>query len=330
MFQAHSLNRQALTYGNQTVLGTIHRDEFGSSQKPIQHFSIAAMNTAEKKFFDFVLASYNTSLRGKIGVLPMLTETNTAGLTIKNIPAFNDNYIWLIQGNDQRCALVDPGEAAPVLAELQSQNLQLDTIIITHHHADHVGGVAELLRHYPKAKVIGPANDPVMMLTQSVQGGDCIDVFGETFLVIDVPGHTNGHIAYVGDGKLFCGDVLFSAGCGRVFEGTYQQMYDSLQKLASLPQETEVYCAHEYTSSNLSFALAVEPENDLLHQYRDEVNRLRAQKKPTIPTTLRQEKWVNPFLRCQEPDVMKAVSERTNDLSALSVFSALRDWKNEF
>lgn len=125
--------------------------------------------------------------------------------------------------------MVDPGEAAPVLAKLQQDNLELELILITHHHQDHVGGVAELLRHYPKAKVIGPSQDPVLMLTQSVQGGDRIDIFGETFLVMDVPGHTLGHIAYVGDGKLFCGDVLFSAGCGRVFEGTYEQMFHSLQ-----------------------------------------------------------------------------------------------------
>lgn len=260
----------------------------------------------------------------------MLTDKKNSGLTVESIPAFNDNYIWLIQNNSQSCALVDPGEAAPVLQRLQQDNLELELIIITHHHPDHVGGVAELLRHYPKAQVIGPSNDPVLMLTHSVQGGDPIEVFGETFLVMDVPGHTNGHIAYVGDGKLFCGDVLFSAGCGRVFEGTYEQMFDSLQKLATLPQETEVYCAHEYTSSNLSFALAVEPDNELLHNYRDEVNRLRAQDKPTIPTTIRQEKWINPFLRCQEPSVMKAVSARTDELTELSVFSALREWKNEF
>ncbi|MGV3003042.1 hydroxyacylglutathione hydrolase [Vibrio sp.] len=260
----------------------------------------------------------------------MLTDKKNSGLTVESIPAFNDNYIWLIQNNSQSCALVDPGEAAPVLQRLQQDNLELELIIITHHHADHVGGVAELLRHYPKAQVVGPSNDPVLMLTHSVQGGDRIEVFGETFLVMDVPGHTNGHIAYVGDGKLFCGDVLFSAGCGRVFEGTYEQMLDSLQKLATLPQETEVYCAHEYTSSNLSFALAVEPDNELLHNYRDEVNRLRAQEKPTIPTTIRQEKWINPFLRCQEPSVMKAVSTRTDELTELSVFSALREWKNEF
>ncbi|WP_105903496.1 hydroxyacylglutathione hydrolase [Vibrio gangliei] len=260
----------------------------------------------------------------------MLTDNKNSGLTVKSIPAFNDNYIWLIQNNTTSCAIVDPGEAAPVLTRLEQDNLQLELIIITHHHPDHVGGVAELLRHCPKAKVIGPSNDPVLMLTQSVQGGDRIDIFGETFLVMDVPGHTHGHIAYVGDGKLFCGDVLFSAGCGRVFEGTYEEMFQSLQKLASLPQETEVYCAHEYTSSNVSFALAVEPDNQLLHEYRDEVNRLRAQEKPTLPTTIRQEKWINPFLRCQEPSVMKAVSARTDELNELSVFAALREWKNEF
>ncbi|WP_086982626.1 hydroxyacylglutathione hydrolase [Vibrio aphrogenes] len=260
----------------------------------------------------------------------MLTDNQTSGLTVESIPAFNDNYIWLIQKNSASCALVDPGEAAPVLAKLQQDNLELELILITHHHQDHVGGVAELLRHYPKAKVIGPSQDPVLMLTQSVQGGDRIDIFGETFLVMDVPGHTLGHIAYVGDGKLFCGDVLFSAGCGRVFEGTYEQMFHSLQKLASLPQETQVFCAHEYTSSNLAFALAVEPDNAQLHEYRDEVNRLRAQEKPTIPTTIQQEKWINPFLRCQEPNVMKAVSARTDELTELSVFAALREWKNEF
>lgn len=260
----------------------------------------------------------------------MLTDTNNSELTVKSIPAFSDNYIWLIQSNSQQCALVDPGEAEPVLEVLQQEQLELELILITHHHADHVGGVAELLRHYPKAKVIGPHNDPVMMLNQSVAGGDRIEIFGETFLVMNVPGHTHGHIAYVGDGKLFCGDVLFSAGCGRVFEGTNQQMFESLNKLASLPQETLVYCAHEYTSTNVSFALAIDPDNQLLQDYRDEVNRLRAQEKPTIPTTIRQEKWINPFLRCNEPSIMKAVASRTDDLSELSVFTALREWKNEF
>ncbi|MFV0575543.1 MAG: hydroxyacylglutathione hydrolase [Vibrio sp.] len=261
----------------------------------------------------------------------MLTDTNHSGLTVKSIPAFNDNYIWLIQQNDsQSCAVVDPGEAAPVLAQLEEDNLELELILITHHHNDHTGGLFELLRRFPKAKVIGPSNDPVLMLTQSVQGGDRFEIFGETFLVLDVPGHTLGHVAYVGDGKLFCGDVLFSAGCGRVFEGTYEQMHQSLQKIASLPLETQVYCAHEYTSSNVSFALAVDPDNEQLHLYRDEVNRLRAQEKPTIPTTIQQEKWINPFLRCHEPCIMKAVSMRTDELTELSVFAALREWKNEF
>ncbi len=251
-------------------------------------------------------------------------------LTVKSIPAFNDNYIWLIQNSDNRCALVDPGQAEPALAMIEQLGLELELILLTHHHSDHVGGVAEIVRRYPNVNVVGPANDPIQMLTHSLVGGDRIDMFGETFLVIDVPGHTHGHIAYVGDGKLFCGDVLFSAGCGRVFEGTYQQMYDSLQKLVTLPLETQVFCAHEYTSSNLAFALAVEPDNQQLQEYREHVNRLRAQQLPTLPTTIQQEKWINPFLRCQEPSIMKAVAARTEQLSELAVFSALRDWKNDF
>lgn len=251
-------------------------------------------------------------------------------LTIKSIPAFNDNYIWLIQNSDQRCAVVDPGDAAPVMEYIQSHGLQLEAILITHHHNDHIGGVSDLIRAFPDCKVVGPSSEPIPTLTTPVYDGDQIELFGETFLVLSLPGHTLGHIGYVGDGKVFCGDVLFAAGCGRVFEGTFAQMFESLNKLSALAQETEVYCAHEYTSSNVAFALAVEPDNPQLQEYRDEVNRLRAQNQPTIPTTLRQEKWINPFLRCQEESVIKAVSHRTQDRSPLAVFSALREWKNEF
>ncbi|MGD8173231.1 hydroxyacylglutathione hydrolase [Vibrio sp. TRT 21S02] len=251
-------------------------------------------------------------------------------LDIKSIPAFNDNYIWLIQNSDQRCAVVDPGDAKPVLEYIQTHNLTLDAILITHHHADHTGGISELARHFPNADIVGPANDPVPPLTHPVSGGDQIKLFDEVFFILGLEGHTLGHIGYVGDGKLFCGDVLFSAGCGRVFEGTMEQMYTSLEKIAALPEETEVYCAHEYTAGNLSFALAVEPENDLLQQYRDEVNRLRAQNKATIPTTLRQEKWVNPFLRLDQPNVIKSVANRTAQTDPLAIFTALREWKNEF
>ncbi len=251
-------------------------------------------------------------------------------LDIKSIPAFNDNYIWLIQNSDRSCAVVDPGEAKPVLDYLAKHDLVLKAILITHHHQDHTGGVAELVRHFPHIDVVGPANDPVSSLTLSVSGGHQIELFGEVFFVLDLGGHTLGHIGYVGDGKLFCGDVLFSAGCGRVFEGTMEQMYTSLCKIAALPEETEVYCAHEYTASNVAFALAVEPDNDLLHQYRDEVNRLRAQNRSTLPTTIRQQKWINPFLRVDQPSVMKSVANRTRKADPLSIFVALRGWKDEF
>ncbi len=251
-------------------------------------------------------------------------------LTIKSIPAFSDNYIWLIQNNDQRCAVVDPGDASPVLEHLKTHELELEAILITHHHGDHIGGVSDLLRAFPNCNVVGPADEPIPTLTTPVKEGDQIELFGERFLVLDLPGHTLGHIGYVGDGKLFCGDVLFAAGCGRVFEGTFAQMFESVNKLSALAQETKVYCAHEYTSSNVSFALAVEPDSPELHIYRDEVNRLRAQNLPTIPTTISQEMRTNPFLRIQEESVIKAVSHRTQDTSPLAVFSALREWKNEF
>ncbi|NLS13176.1 hydroxyacylglutathione hydrolase [Vibrio sp. SM6] len=251
-------------------------------------------------------------------------------LQIKSIPAFNDNYIWLIENHDGRCAVVDPGDAKPVLEYIQQHELTLEAIFITHHHNDHIGGVPDLVRAYPDVDVVGPKAEPIPTLTHPIEDGDQISLFDETFLVIGLPGHTLGHVAYVGDGKLFCGDTLFSAGCGRVFEGTYQQMYDSLAKLARLPQETEVYCAHEYTLSNLAFALAVEPNNGHLQQYRDDVNRLRGLNLPSLPSTLRQEKLINPFLRLDQPEVIQSTNQRTVNSDPLSIFTALREWKNEF
>lgn len=251
-------------------------------------------------------------------------------LDIKSIPAFNDNYIWLIQNSDQRCAVVDPGDAKPVLEYLEQHDLSLEAILITHRHNDHIGGVSELVRQYPNVSVVGPANEPVPTLTLAVEAGDQIELFDEVFLVLGLEGHTLGHIGFVGDGKVFCGDVLFSAGCGRVFEGTMEQMHTSLAKLAALPEETEVYCAHEYTASNVAFALAVEPDNEQLQQYRDEVNRLRAQNQPTVPTTIRREKWINPFLRTDQQSVMRSVANRTLETDSLAIFTALREWKNEF
>ncbi|MGC9422134.1 MULTISPECIES: hydroxyacylglutathione hydrolase [Vibrio] len=251
-------------------------------------------------------------------------------LHIKSIPAFNDNYIWLIENSDRRCAVVDPGDAAPVLSYLTEHELTLEAILITHHHHDHIGGVAQLVHQFPTLDVVAPAQEPIPTVTHAVQGGDQIELFDERFMVLDLPGHTLGHIGYIGDSKLFCGDVLFSAGCGRVFEGTMEQMFTSLNKIQMLPEETEIYCAHEYTASNLAFAMAVEPDNEQLQIYRDDVIRLRAQGKSTLPTTLRREQWINPFLRTDSPSVIKSVANRTQQSDPLAIFTALREWKNEF
>lgn len=251
-------------------------------------------------------------------------------LTIKSIPAFNDNYIWLIHSPDNHCVVVDPGDATPVLAFLEQEQLELDAILITHHHHDHIGGISELKRRYPNIHIVAPSAEPIPGVSQSVDDGDQVEIFGERFMVLGVPGHTAGHVAYVGDGKLFCGDTLFSAGCGRLFEGTAEQMYDSLQKLSALPDETEVYCAHEYTSSNLAFALVAEQDNPHLQRYREEVSRMRAQGISTIPSTLKQEKLINPFLRCDQLSIKKSVANKAVNDSDVETFAALRRWKDEF
>ncbi|KLV06432.1 hydroxyacylglutathione hydrolase [Photobacterium aquae] len=251
-------------------------------------------------------------------------------LTVKSIPAFHDNYIWLIHSPDNHCVVVDPGDAAPVLKVLEEEQLTLDAILITHHHHDHVGGISELKRYSPNVQVVAPASEPVPGVTQSVEDGDQVEIFGERFMVLGVPGHTAGHVAYVGDEKLFCGDTLFSAGCGRLFEGTAEQMFHSLQKLTALPDETLIYCAHEYTSSNLAFALVAEQDNPHLQRYREDVSRLRAQGISTIPSNLKQEKLINPFLRCDQPSIKKSVANKAVNDSDVETFAALRRWKDEF
>lgn len=251
-------------------------------------------------------------------------------LHIKSIPAFDDNYIWLIQNNQNLCAVVDPGDATPVLNFLQSNQLELTTILVTHHHNDHTGGIEALRRKFPAVCVIGPESSPYPNLTHRVREGHKVNLFSHELLVLDLPGHTLDHIGYFGDGKLFCGDVLFSAGCGRIFEGTAEQMYHSLQKLTALDDNTQVYCAHEYTLSNLAFALAVEPHNSTLQQYRDETNQKRAHGMATIPTSIGLEKLINPFLRVEQAEVMQTVATKVIDNSPLSIFTALREWKNNF
>lgn len=250
---------------------------------------------------------------------------------IIRIPAFKDNYIWLLR-KGATALVVDPGEARPVLEVLSRERLTLAAILITHHHADHQGGVAELLARYP-AEVYGPAAESITALTRPLHGGECISpgLPSVEFQVILVPGHTSGHLAYYADACLFCGDTLFGGGCGRVFEGTMAQMFASLVQLAALPDPTRVYCAHEYTESNLRFALAVEPGNALLLQRAGEVAAARAKGIATVPSTLAIERATNPFLRCDVPEVVAAARRRLAGADdAAAVFAVLRDWKNGF
>ncbi len=251
------------------------------------------------------------------------------------LPAFNDNYIWILH-DGARALVVDPGVAAGVQAYLAEHHLTLDTILITHHHGDHTGGVAAL-REATAARVIGPVSEPMPEPLQRVAGGDAVELLGLRFEVLDVPGHTAGHIAYHAadvDGVplLFCGDTLFSGGCGRLFEGTPAQMLASLSRLAALPANTRVCCTHEYTLSNLRFAQTVEPDNAELTQYRQWCERQRALNLPTLPSTIGLEQTINPFLRSHLPSLAVAAQAHNpacgND--PLEVFATLREWKNVF
>ncbi len=255
------------------------------------------------------------------------------------VRAFTDNYIWVIRDHT-RAAVVDPGDAAPVLDYLAREKLQLVAILNTHHHRDHVGGNAGLLREF-KVPVYGPANESIPTLTcplkeyhdvESEEGCARIPEFALSLRVLDIPGHTAGHIAYYGANLLFCGDTLFSCGCGRLFEGTPEQMVDSLEKLADLPMDTQVYCGHEYTLNNIRFARAVEPGNQALREREATVEDLHRLNMPTLPSTIRMEKAFNPFLRCGESEVIRSASRYAGKplTDRLDVFAALRDWKNNF
>lgn len=254
-------------------------------------------------------------------------------MQLSALPAFSDNYIWLLHdGSD--AVVVDPGDAAPVLAALDAQQLRLAGILVTHHHADHTGGVAALMPRL-QGPVWGPAAEAMPVSVTPMREGDEAQVLGRCFRVIEVPGHTAGHIAYVEQGSdepvLFCGDTLFSAGCGRLFEGTPQQMHASLTRLASLPDETRVCCAHEYTLSNLRFAHAVEPANDDVVRYQEWCVGERAAGRPTLPSRMARERRINPFLRCHVPGVMAAAhAHGARDNSGPAVFAALRRWKDQF
>lgn len=250
------------------------------------------------------------------------------------LPAFDDNYLWLLH-DGTNALVVDPGDAAPVEAALQREGLKLAGILVTHHHGDHTGGVARL-RDVTGAKVFGPARETIPAPFTGMQGGESITLLGIAWQVLDVPGHTAGHIAWFAarvDGAplLFCGDTLFSGGCGRVFEGTPAQMLASLDALAALPASTRVCAAHEYTLANLRFAAAVEPGNAKLANHLRHCQALRARGEPTLPSTIGMELAINPFLRSRASQVVAAVQAQAPQAQGdVEVFAALREWKNRF
>ncbi len=250
------------------------------------------------------------------------------------LPAFADNYIWMLH-DGHKAMVVDPGDAQPVLDALQREGLLLESILVTHHHADHTGGVAEL-RNATGAQVYGPAGEEMPEPLQRLSGGQTCNAMGLSFQVMDVPGHTAGHIAYYceamdGAPLLFCGDTLFSGGCGRLFEGTPAQMLASLDSLAALPNDTRVCCTHEYTLSNLKFACAVEPANAELQQYLAHCQQLRAAGLPTLPSNMALERQINPFLRSRLPTVIASAAEHDAEMTKqVGAFATLRQWKNDY
>lgn len=260
-------------------------------------------------------------------------------IDIRPIPAFEDNYIWLLtRSGYPGCAVVDPGDEDPVIETLRDAGLHLDAILITHKHGDHVGGIRGLKAVWPDAAVYGPAGEPIRTLERRLRGGDRVELDGldVAFDVLDVPGHTEGHIAYYregGDGSegvLFCGDTLFAGGCGRVFSGTFEQLSASLQRIGRLPPDTLAYCAHEYTLANLGFAAWVEPDSPALKQRAERDRERRAHDLPTVPSSIGEELATNPFMRTDRPPVVAAAADWAGEPlgDRAAVFRALRTWKD--
>jgi len=271
-------------------------------------------------------------------MINVLEQSALEGIQLRAVPAFNDNYIWIVHDQHQ-AVVVDPGQANPVLKFLQQSKLNLLAILITHHHADHVGGVAALKQIYPKCNVYGPAKEKLPHCDHTLHDQDVVQFpsLQLEFKVLDVPGHTAGHIAYFAyspqqEPFLFCGDTLFSIGCGRLFEGTAKQMLSSLNKISALPKNTLVCCAHEYTLSNIEWALAVDPDNTKLQQYHVKAQELRQRNLPTLPSMLQLELEANPFLRTAESNIIAAANKYAGQTlnQPSDVFATLREWKNNF
>lgn len=254
-------------------------------------------------------------------------------LSVTPLPAFGDNYIWLLrQDTSSEICVVDPGDAGPVVELIENEGLTLSTVLITHHHQDHTGGLASLIERY-SPRVIGPDNPRIAGIDERVRQGDEFRAMGRLFEVHEVPGHTLDHIAFFAAGippLLFCGDALFSAGCGRLFEGTHEQMHESLGRLTALPDETLVFAGHEYTIANLRFALAADPHNPDVTKAMEECLRARELDRPTLPSSLAREKRINPFLRSHDAGVRQAASAHGNTGSDVDTFATLRSWKDSF
>jgi hydroxyacylglutathione hydrolase len=253
-------------------------------------------------------------------------------LSLLPLPILVDNYVWLLKSEDDLAVVVDPGAAEPVLGLIE-QGLRIAAILVTHHHPDHLDGLPSILRAHP-TPVYAPHDSRIAQVTHRVEDGDRVEIaeMDLSFQVIAVPGHTLSHVAYYDGARVFCGDTLFSLGCGRLFEGTPGQMLDSLDRLAALPAETAVCCAHEYTESNARFALHVDPHNPALMRRSQAVSELRRRQRPSLPSTIGSERECNPFLRIDSPALRAAVANRTLEKTGdrIARFAELRRWKDEF
>ncbi|RTN17813.1 hydroxyacylglutathione hydrolase [Enterobacter quasimori] len=251
-------------------------------------------------------------------------------MNLISIPAFQDNYIWVLVDDDRRCIIVDPGESAPVLQAIEENGWHPQAILLTHHHNDHVGGVPDLVAAFPHIVVYGPAETQDKGTTQVVEEGENILILGYEFSVFATPGHTSGHLCFYSKPYLFCGDTLFSGGCGRLFEGTPAQMYQSLQKINALPDDTLICCAHEYTLGNMKFAASILPDDLAILDYYQKVKELRAKNQNTLPVILKNERVINLFLRTNDVDLINKINQETKLQQPEQRFAWLRSKKDNF